>query len=310
MITNPRIVSLLPSSTEIADVLGFTNQLVGRSHECDFPAGIDHLPALTAPKFNPNGSSLQINNEVSEILRFGLSVYKLDVDLLEELKPDFILTQSQCEVCAVSMKEVEEAACQLISSNPVIVNLEPNSLEDVLTDIRRVGEALDVSGKAESFLTGVKNALKAMKKKTAILDKPNIACIEWLSPIMLAGNWVPELVEIAGGKNVLSAKDEHSHYFKWEEIRQEDPDVIAIMPCGFGIERTMQEISLLTDLEGWSELRAVRNNQVFVTDGNHYFNRPGPRILESAEILAEIMHPEMFPSKHLGKGYIRLSRKS
>ncbi|MEM9857025.1 MAG: cobalamin-binding protein [Bacteroidota bacterium] len=301
----PRIVSLLPSSSEIVVSLGFEDSLVGRSHECDFPTHLKQLPVLTAPKFNPNGSSLEINEDVSEILRYGLSVYKLDVKLLEELEPDFVVTQSQCEVCAVNMKEVEAAVCQLISSEPTIINLEPNSLQDVFDDIARVGEALDASKKATTIMYGIKDSFESIRKKTAKAPKPKLATIEWLDPIMLAGNWVPELVEIAGGESVLSIKDEHSHYFSWEQIRDEKPDVIAVMPCGFNIERTMKEMHLLTTLPGWYDMDAVKNKRVYVTDGNQYFNRPGPRLKESAEILSEILHPELFAPHHLGTGYIK-----
>lgn len=301
-----RIISLLPSSTEIAASLGYGDQLVGRSHECDFPEGIESLPVLTAPKFNPGGTSLEIDKEVSEILRYGLSVYQLDVEKLEALKPDYIITQSQCEVCAVNMKDVEAAVCELISSNPAIINLEPNSLKDVFDDILRVGAALDATVRAEALVDTMQLAFGNIKRMTTGLPKPRIACIEWLDPIMLAANWVPELVEIAGGENVLATKGQHSHYFKWEQVMAEDPEVIAIMPCGFNIDRTMQEIKLLTDLPGWDTLQAVKYNRVFVTDGNQYFNRPGPRIKESAEILAEILHPKVFEARHLGKGYILL----
>ena len=300
-----RIISLLPSSTEIAASLGYGDQLVGRSHECDFPGGLDHLPVLTSPKFNPQGSSFAINKEVSEILKYGLSVYELNTELLEELQPDIILTQSQCEVCAVSMKDVEEAVCQLVSSQPAIVNLEPNSLQDVYNDITKVGQALGVEDKASRLLRSIEEELSLVQGKVAGLQAPTIACIEWLDPIMLAGNWVPEMVEIAGGENVLSAKDEHSHYFQWEEIRAVDPEVIAVMPCGFGIQRTLHEMRLLTSLPGWTDLQAVKNERVFVTDGNQFFNRPGPRVKESVEILAEILHPEIFDKRHLGSGYVK-----
>ena len=301
-----RIISLLPSSTEIAASLGHGDQLVGRSHECDFPVGLDHLPVLTSPKFNPQGSSFAINKEVSEILKYGLSVYELNTGLLEELQPDIILTQSQCEVCAVSMKDVEEAVCQLVSSSPAVVNLEPNSLQDVFNDIVKVGEALGEEEKASTLTREIQEQLGQIRDKVTGLPCPKIACIEWLDPIMLAGNWVPEMVEIAGGENVLSAKDEHSHYFKWEQVQAADPDVIAIMPCGFDILRTLEEMHLLMEQPGWVGLKAVKNEQVFVTDGNQFFNRPGPRVKESVEILAEILHPSVFEKKHLGKGYVNL----
>ena len=209
----PRIVSLLPSSTEIVTELGLKDCLVGRSHECDFPEGIESLPILTSPKFNPDGSSEDINKDVGEILRYGLSVYELDVGLLEKLRPDYIVTQSQCEVCAVNMKDVEAAVCQLISSKPTIIDLEPNSLNDVFNDIKRVGQALGNLTEAENLLHSINETIESVSTAVKELHKPRLAAIEWLSPIMLAGNWVPELVEIAGGVNVLSVKDEHSHYF-------------------------------------------------------------------------------------------------
>ncbi|MEO1054173.1 MAG: cobalamin-binding protein [Bacteroidota bacterium] len=308
MSEKPSIVSLLPSSTEIACALGFKDNIVGRSHECDYPGGLSSLPVLTAPKFNEFGTSIEINDQVRDILKFGMSVYKLDVSLLESLKPDYIITQSQCEVCAVSMSDVEAAVCELISSNPQIVNLEPNSLDDVYGDFMTVAKALGVPERGEELVKKIKQRLHEISALTSKLEnKPRVLTIEWLSPIMTAGNWVPEMIDIAGGENLLSSAGEHSHYHEWEEVKALDPDIIVIMPCGFDIDRTMKEIELLTALKGWSDLRAVKGGDVFVTDGNQYFNRPGPRIMESVEILAEIFHPESFQNKHLGTGYIRLA---
>ncbi len=301
-----KIVSLLPSSTEILCRLGFKNYLVGRSHECDFPEGVSHLPVLTAPKFNKYVDSATINKSVAALLEHGLSVYKLDTDLLESLAPDFIVTQSQCEVCAVSMKDVEKAACALMSSNPIIINLEPNNLDDVYDDILKTALALGVADKGSEVRREIQESLSAIESKTQGLEHPSIACIEWLDPLMLAANWVPELVEIAGGTNVLAKKGTHSNFYKWEDIRVQDPDIIAVMPCGFGIDRTLEEMDLLTNLPGWKDLRAVRNQKVFITDGNQFFNRPGPRLLESTEILAEILHPKLFNFGHQQKSYSTL----
>ncbi len=302
----PSIVSLLPSCTEIVCALGLEKHLVGRSHECDYPPGVQDLPICTAPKFDSNGTSQQIDENVSELVKKGLSVYLVDIDLLQKLNPQFILTQSQCEVCAVSYKEVETAVAKLIDAEPAIIDLRPNWLSDIFNDIIRVSEVLGVYQKGKDRLEQYLNRLDRIKEKICDLDhKPIVVAIEWLEPLMLAGNWVPEIVEMAGGVNAIGKAGKHSHYHQWHEIFDVDPDVITIMPCGFGIQRTLLEMELLTKTPGWGDLKAVREKRVYITDGNHYFNRPGPRIIDSVEIMAEILHPQIFIPSYEKTGYIR-----
>ena len=211
-----RIVSLLPSSTEIICALGCGERLVGRSHECDYPTGVGDLPACTAPKFDPDGTSYQIDQRVKAILQEATSVYRVDADLLDELAPDWLVTQSQCEVCAVSLKDVEEAACQLVRSQPAILSLEPNALADVWGDIERVAAALEVEERGRVLVAQLRDRLDQIAARTRHIDQcPRIACIEWFEPLMAAGNWIPELVEIAGGHNLFTAAGTHSPWLSW-----------------------------------------------------------------------------------------------
>jgi len=304
----PRIISLIASATEIVCALGFESQMVGRSHECDFPASVKRLPVCTSPKFEVEGLSYEIDERVKAILQEALSVYRVDADLLERLRPTHIITQSQCEVCAVSLKDVEQAVCQFTGSQPVIVSLEPNALADVWSDIGRVATALNASTRGEEFVATLRRRMDeiAAKARTAP-TRPTVACVEWIDPLMAAGNWMPELVEMAGGVNLFGEVGKHSPWMSWEELVAVDPGVIFITPCGFDIARTMEETHLLAGKPEWRELKAVKDNRVFVADGNQYFNRPGPRLVESLEILAESLHPELFHLGHEGKGWIRLA---
>lgn len=301
-----RIISLIASATEIVCALGCENQLVGRSHECDSPPGIDSLPACSAAKFDVHGSSRQIDDRVKGVLAQAASVYSIDADLLDRLEPTVIITQTQCEVCAVSLKDVEAAICDVVRSQPKIVALGPNSLHDVWQDIRRVAAALGVSQRGEELVGRCHSRLADVARQTLgqTERRPTIACIEWIDPLMAAGNWVPELVELAGGKNLLGAAGKHSPWMTWDDLVAVDPDVIAVMPCGFDIEKTREEMPALTEHPEWSALKAVQSGRVFLTDGNQYFNRPGPRLVESAEILAEILHPDLLDFHHEGTGWI------
>jgi iron complex transport system substrate-binding protein len=307
--TRPRIISLIASATEIVSALGFEEDLVGRSHECDFPASVIRLPVCTSPKFQVEGLSYQIDQRVKAILQEALSVYRVDAEVLERLSPTHIITQSQCEVCAVSLKDVEQAVCQFTSSQPRIVSLEPNKLDDVFSDIRAVANALGVPGRADKLISEMGRRISEIKAKAAMTGiRPRIACIEWIDPLMAAGNWMPELVEIAGGANLFGQPGMHSPWMKWEELVAADPDIIFISPCGFDIRRTMEETHLLADNPQWNNLKAVRDDCIFVADGNQYFNRPGPRLVESLEILAELLHPELFHFGHESTGWIRIKR--
>ena len=301
-----RIVSLIASATEIVCALGFEEELVGRSHECDYPPLVRALPVCTSPKFNVEGTSYEIDQRVKAILQDALSVYRVDAALLDELQPTHIITQSQCEVCAVSLKDVEQAVCELTRSNPAIVSLEPNALIDVWADIKRVGKALESSDRAEELVSRLQQGMSAIAQKAGSLAiRPTVACVEWIDPLMAGGNWMPELIEMAGGINLFGEAGKHSPWMTWDELASSDPDVIIVTPCGFDINRTLEEASLLASRQGWPNLKAVRNGRVIVADGNQYFNRPGPRLLESLEILAEVFHPGTFDFHHQDRGWVR-----
>jgi iron complex transport system substrate-binding protein len=305
--SNPRIVSLIASATEIVCALGFEEQLVGRSHECDYPPAVARLPVCTSPKFEVEGLSYEIDQRVKAILQEALSVYRVSAERLEQLQPTHIITQSQCEVCAVSLKDVEAAVCQLTSSRPVIVSLEPNALADVWADIRRVGASLGAPERAEDLVTRLQRRMEEIAQQARPLpQRPTVTCIEWLEPLMAAGNWMPELVEMAGGVKLFGEAGKHSPWMTWEELAAKDPDIIIITPCGFGIQRTLEETELLTRQPTWKGLKAVATGRVFIADGNQYFNRPGPRLVESLEILAELFHPEVFHFGHEGQGWVGL----
>ena len=301
----PRIVSLIASSTEIVFRLGMGQYMVGRSHECDFPEEVKKLPICTGPKFNPDGTSYEIDQRVKAILQESLSVYRVDADELDELRPTHIITQAQCEVCAVSLKDVEEAACHLISSQPQIVSLEPNCLADIWLDIDRVGRSLNMQERSNELVVQLRSRIDEITERAAGLSHPTVACIEWIEPLMAAGNWMPEIIELAGGKNLFGEPGKHSPWLEWAQVVAQDPDIILVSPCGFDIKRTMQEMNLLARLPEWTRMKAVKTNNIYVCDGNAYFNRPGPRVVESLEMLGEIMHPSEFHFGHEGTGWIR-----
>jgi iron complex transport system substrate-binding protein len=300
-----RVVSLIASSTEIVCALGCEDHLVGRSHECDFPRTVLRLPVCTEPLIDPERSSLEIDRQVKSILRDALSVYHVKDGLLRELKPDLIITQSQCKVCAVSLSDVEKALAARLDFEPHLVSLEPNALTDLWTDIRTVASAIGVPDRGEELVSRLQCRIDAIAARARTLDRfPTVACIEWIDPLMAAGNWVPELVEFAGGINLFGTAGRHSPWLTREALASSDPDVIVVLPCGFDIERSRREMPALTRQARWHALRAVQNGSVYLTDGNQYFNRPGPRLVESLEILAEILHPETFHFGHEGKGWV------
>jgi len=303
-----KIVSLLPAATEIVCALGLEDSLVGRSHECDYPESIKHLPVCSEANFPDNLSSNEIDLKVKEILADALSVYTVKREVIKELSPDVVITQAQCEVCAVSLKDVEEALENYLDKQSTIVSLQPNKLDDIFSDIATVAKALDVRAAGGELIENLQERVDIIRHKLKYVEsRPTVACIEWLEPLMVSGNWIPELVGIAGGNSLLAEAGKHSPFVKWEDIRQSDPEIIIIMPCGFSIERTMREIDLLLNLPGFSELQAVKNNRVYIADGNQYFNRPGPRIVDSIEIMTEIIHPKLFNFGYEGNGWIKFS---
>jgi iron complex transport system substrate-binding protein len=303
----PRIVSLIASATEIVCALGCEDQLVGRSHECDYPPTVRRLPVCTGPRFDVHGSSADIDRRVKDVLRDALSVYRVDVDRLKELRPDVIVTQSQCEVCAVSLRDVEQAVCGWSDARPRVVSLEPNALADLWKDIGLVAEALGVAERGAELNARLQRRIDDIAERTAgLAARPTVACVEWIDPLMASGNWMPELVALAGGVNLFGEAGKHAPRLTWDDVRAADPEVILVLPCGFDIGRTRQDIAVLTGKPGWSELRAVRQGRVYLLDGNAYFNRPGPRLAESLEILAELLHPDAFRFGHEGDGWQRL----
>ncbi len=304
---NLRIVSLIASSSEIVCALGLRDKMVGRSHECDYPDSVLQLPVCTGPRFSTSGSSYMIDEQVRKVLQDTLSVYRVDTDLLEELKPSHIITQSQCEVCAVSIKDLEAAACDLLSSKPQIISLEPNCLLDIYEDIKKVGTALGVESRSDALIAELKASIKIIDEKcNSAPNRPRVALIEWIDPLMAAGNWMPELVKMAGADNIFGESGKHAPVMSWKELALADPDIIIVAPCGFGIKQTLEEMPSLVGRSGWADLKSVKSKQVYLADGNQYFNRPGPRVLDSLEIMAEMIHPELFKGVHEGSAWQRM----
>lgn len=302
-----RVVSLIASATEIVAALGRRDWLVGRSHECDFPAEVAALPVLTEPKFAIEGSSAQIDARVRAIVAEGLSVYRVDPEKLRGAAPDVIVTQDHCAVCAVSLKDVEAATCDWTGRSIEIVSLRPDGLSDVWNDIRRVAAALDAASEGERLIGRIRERLAAIRSATGSREHPGVAFIEWIDPLMSGGNWMPTLISLAGGRDLLGVENGHSPFLSWDNLVSADPDVIVIAPCGFDIGRTLREMPVLESRGEWVRLKAVRNGRVYIGDGNAFFNRPGPRLAETAEILAEILHPSVFHFGHQGRGWNHFS---
>lgn len=300
----PRIVSLIASATEIVCALGFQDCLVGRSHECDYPRDILRLPVCTRPRFEPEGTSREIDERVKDVLRDGLSVYLVDRENLRSLRPDFIVTQTHCEVCAVSEKDVVAAVCDWVDAKPRVISLAPNCLEDVWADIRRVAEGLNRPGAGADVIGRLTGRIESIAAKARLQSRrPSVACLEWIEPLMAAGNWMPELVALAGGVDPLGKAGQHSPWLEWNTLRTVDPEVIIVLPCGFDLNKTRVEAPAFRKLPGWNELRAVRSGRAVLADGNQYFNRPGPRLVESLEILVEVLHPGAFDFGHKGEAW-------
>lgn len=299
-----RIVSLIPSATEIVAALGLTDAIVGRSHECDYPAEIKDRPVCTTARLNSEAPSREIHQNVNDILQSALSIYQVKIDVLEQLKPTHIITQDQCDVCAVSLQDVETAVAKLTQSHPKIISLQPNSLSDVWGDIEQVAKAL--GGRSLELIEDFKARVNICQQKTASLsleELPTVACIEWTDPLMTAANWIPELVTKAGGQPLFSVSGQPSPILTWDTLVATNPNIMIFMLCGFDLPRTRQEATALTQYSEWEKLYAVQHQRAYITDGNSYFNRPGPRLVDSVEILAEILHPEIFTYGYKGTAW-------
>ncbi len=301
-----RIVSLLASATEMIAALGCLDQMVGRSHECDYPPEVLSLPTVSAPQIMTNTSSAEIDAQIKQRVQAGvtaedaaltaLSIYAIDIEQLQTLRPDVIFTQNQCEVCAVSERDVTRAVQQLTGMEPRIVSLSPYRLSDVWEDVLRVGQALHRRVEAEQRVHDYQQRLDALHATTAQFgSRPRVTILEWLDPLMGSGNWTPELVAYAGGENAFGEVGQHSPWINWEELQAADPDVLVLAPCGYNIERTLQDLPILQRYPIWQTLQAVRTGRVYAIDGNQYLNRSGPRLVESAELLGRVLW-----SKQLG----------
>ena len=310
--TEPRIVSLLPSATEIVCALGFQDQLVGRSHECDFPAGVESLPALTTPRFAATPDSSEIDRRVRELAQAArdaneadaLGVYAIDTELLRELRPTHIVTQTQCEVCAVSLREVERAVATLTGIESRIVSLAPNSLGDIWDDIQRTADALDRSDLGRAAVDSYRRRIIEISEQApASATRPSVAVVEWADPLMTAGHWTMELIELAAGRPVIGTPRGEPLRFSIDDLAAADPDIIIVAPCGYGLPQTRRDAQLLRANPRWTALRAVREGRVALIDGNQYVNRPGPRVVETLEIIAEILHPGRFDFGHRGRAW-------
>jgi iron complex transport system substrate-binding protein len=290
-----RIVSLLPSATEIVCELGLREHLVGVTHECDYPASVTSLPKVTKTLIPTNASSREIDALVRDRLGEQSALYTLDMEMLERVAPDLIVTQALCDVCAVAETEVKNAACALPGAPPV-VNLEPETMGEVLDCIRQVADAIGEPARATPVIAKLQARIDAVLARLAkTRTRPRIALLEWLDPPFSTGHWNPELIRLAGGVDGFGREGQKSVTLQWEQVTTWQPEIVLISCCGFTIERTQQEVSVLRDVPGWDDVPAVRDGRVFVTDGSSYFSRPGPRLVDSLELLAHVIHPEECP---------------
>jgi iron complex transport system substrate-binding protein len=285
------VVSLLPSATEMVCAVGARAQLVGISHECDFPDGLEGLAVLTRPRLRGAGTSLEIDADLRALVRGALSPYEIDVEQLAAARPDVIVTQDLCSVCAVSLQSVRSAAAALLQHPVEIVSLQPTRLDDVWTDVARVAAALERSEAGARVVRELRARVAGIAARSAgLAPRPALLAIEWLEPTMLAGLWMPELIELAGGTPLVTRAGEHAPTVSRETLAGLEPDVVLIKPCGFTLGRTLQDLETLRRVLPWEAWRR-RPPRVAIADGNAYFNRPGPRLVESLEIVAALLHP-------------------
>jgi iron complex transport system substrate-binding protein len=288
-----RICSLLPGATEILFALGLGDRIVGVTHECDYPPEARQKPVVVHTGIDPNRlSSSEIDREVSAILAGGNHLYTLDQRALLDSAPDLILTQSLCEVCALDYNDVVEAARSL-PHPPRILSLNPHSLSELLEDVMRIGAATNENEAAINLVRNFKERIQTVGQRE-LGRRPRVVCLEWFDPLYVAGHWVPEVVGLAGGEDVLGHAGEPSVKIEWRSVIEAKPDALLLMPCGFDLRRTVREATPLRQLEGWNDLRAVKSGNVFALNGNAYFSRPGPRLVDGLEILARILHPARF----------------
>ena len=290
------IVALLPSATEILCLLGLKDNLRAVTHECDRPAGLEHLPRATRTRIPKDASSREIDQIVREKLSDSPALYDLDMDVLHAAAPDLIVTQALCDVCAVPADDIEQAAKDL-TTKPDIVNVEPSTVGEMLDAIETIGAAAGVRERAIEEVAKLRQRIKRVQDTTAQLSataRPRVAVLEWIDPLFNAGHWTPEIIKWAGGKEVLGAPGLPSRTIDWGRLFGADPEVLIIACCGFEVDRAAQDMTILEGSAGWPNLTAVKNGRVYIVNGQHYFSRPGPSLIDSLEIAAHILHPEYF----------------
>ena len=296
-----RIVSLLASGTEIVCGLGAGKNLVGRSHECDNPAWVKRLPVCSQPAFDVEMSSCEIDTEVRRRMKQSEPLYHVDAELITRLEPDVLITQEHCEVCAVTPTDVARTGCEGLAKQ--VLALSAGSVQGIYGGILAVGEAISRSSAARKLVANLKRRINAVYQAVGSKEAPSLIILEWTDPIFPTGNWGPELVKAANGKLLLGDKGEHSHAISWERVRQANPDYLIVAPCGYNLSRSVREIPILEALPGWLQLSAVKNGRVAFADGNKFFNRSGPTIAETAEIIAEILHSFRFGKTWEGRAW-------
>ncbi|MBI4436041.1 MAG: cobalamin-binding protein [Candidatus Omnitrophica bacterium] len=300
-----KIVSFLPSATEILYALNLGRAVHGVSHECDYPPQVTRKPVVMQANFpSQDLSDRQIDRRVREALQRGRELYRIDQVLLERIAPDLIVTQKLCDVCAVSTDTVQ-AAIRGISPRPKVLSLHPHSLEGVFEDIVSVGKLTGKTEWAKRYADSLRRRVVRVREKTRGLPRRRVFSMEWCDPIMNAGHWIPEMVWIAGGVEGLSEKGKPSVRIPWEKVRRYNPEVLLIMPCGFSMRQSVERAKTLSRLPGWRDLLAVRMKQVYCLDGSSYYNRPGPRLVEGLEIMAKLIHPEVFKTSRFKKGSVQ-----
>jgi iron complex transport system substrate-binding protein len=303
-----RIVSLLASGTELVAALGAGDQLVGRSHECDYPDWVRRLPVLSRPTFDVDGSSGDIDRRVREKLRAGQPLYQVDEAALAALAPDVIITQTHCEVCAVGPEALAGSAAHALPAlqRQRVATFQGGTLDGVLADFERVAAVIDRAQAGRQLVADLRARMARWRADTAPLPRPRVVCLEWTDPPFAMGNWGPELVELAGGEDTLGTPGLHSRAIDWQDVRVADPDVLVVAPCGFALDRARRDLPALTARQGWDDLRAVRAGRAFVADGNLYFNRSGPSLFATVDRLAEMLHPARFGYSWLGRDYEKI----
>ena len=302
-----RVVSLISSATEMVYKLGYGGNLCGRSHECDYPDEVMGLPVCTSPAFDVEGTSQEIDERVRELLEKGKPVYFVYDEILKSLNADVILTQTQCEVCSASLKDVRRSICSWSDFNADLVSMTATNLEGIYKDIMKVSVAIGDEGRGVKLVEGMKEEMRKWSDRAKEISyRPRVVFVEWIEPVMVAGNWIPELAEMADVEMLMqNGRGDLSHCVKWSEVIELDPDVLIFIPCGWNICRIKQEMKLLTSQASWRDLKAVREDRVYVSDGNQFFNRPGPRIFESFQIMLDIFYGKDFNFGYEGKYWER-----